>query len=168
MAELQRLLLVLREDPAVGDAGRSPQPGLVQLDDMVSKTRAAGLDVRVDVAEGLDLPPGLDLTAFRIVQEALTNALKHAGAPTEVVIGRRGHQVLVRVENGPPAAGAPLAQRHRGRATACSACVNASTSTAARSRHARGPTAASWWRPTSPCRRRRPSWTWSSDPRPGR
>ena len=75
--EMRRLLGVLRE---TGDgASLSPQPGLGQLDDLVGKVREAGLtvDVRVEGAP-VSLAPALDLTAYRIAQEALTNALKHA------------------------------------------------------------------------------------------
>ncbi len=61
----------------------SPQPSLAQLDALLEQVRSAGMPVEV-VREGEPgaLPPGVDLSAFRIVQEALTNALKHAG-PTE-------------------------------------------------------------------------------------
>ena len=79
LVDLRRLLGLLRrtDEPAA----LVPQPGLGQLDDLVHSTRTAGLDVKVDITgERVPLPPGLDLTAYRIVQEALTNVLKHAGA----------------------------------------------------------------------------------------
>jgi signal transduction histidine kinase len=58
-----------------------PQPGLGDLDTLLDDVRAAGLDVRVHLhGEPVDLPPGLDLSAYRIVQEALTNTMKHARA----------------------------------------------------------------------------------------
>jgi signal transduction histidine kinase len=86
LADLRRLLGVLRaEETDDGDGGDSvpqpPQPGLSQLDALVLQPRAAGLlvDVQVD-GDPVPLPPGLDLTAYRIVQEALTNTLKHSGA----------------------------------------------------------------------------------------
>jgi signal transduction histidine kinase len=102
--ELRRLLAVLRDDDRAA-AGLAPQPGLAQLDGLVGQVRAAGLDVSLRVAAGLRVPPGLELVVFRIVQEALTNALKHAGTPTRVVVGQ-GHGVVdVEVANeGPPAA----------------------------------------------------------------
>ena len=81
MAELRRLFGVLRspEDrPPL-----TPQPGLAQLSRLVERTRAAGLPVDVEVqGKPYDLPPGLDLTAYRIIQESLTNAIKHAGPAT--------------------------------------------------------------------------------------
>jgi signal transduction histidine kinase len=77
LAEIRRLLDALRAD---GDAGYEPAPGLADVERLVADLTAAGLDVtlRIDGTRG-DLPPGVDLTAFRIVQEALTNVLKHAG-----------------------------------------------------------------------------------------
>jgi len=84
MDELRRLFGVLRspEDrPPL-----APQPGLDQLPRLVERTRSAGLPVDIDVqGEPLNLPPGLDLTAYRIIQESLTNAIKHAGPATAQV-----------------------------------------------------------------------------------
>lgn len=79
LVDLRRLLGLLRrtEEPAA----LTPQPRLAQLDDLLRSAREAGLDVQVErVGDPVPLPPGLDLTAYRIVQEAITNALKHAGA----------------------------------------------------------------------------------------
>jgi signal transduction histidine kinase len=78
VAELQRLLGFLREDNHVDDI--APQPGLKQLDYLVQQMRLTGLNVSVK-KEGteISLPPGVDLSAYRIIQEALTNTLKHAG-----------------------------------------------------------------------------------------
>lgn len=98
VGELQRLLAVLREDRP-GTATRAPQPGLAQLEAVVEQIRAAGLEVRMQTEGLLDLPPGVDLAAFRIVQEALTNALKHSGAPTSVSITRRRHVLTIEVIN---------------------------------------------------------------------
>jgi signal transduction histidine kinase len=84
MADLRHLLGLLAADQS--DADRAPQPGLAQLDALVRRIAEAGLPALLQV-EGCPcpLPPGLDLAAYRIVQEALTNALKYAGgAPTIV------------------------------------------------------------------------------------
>jgi signal transduction histidine kinase len=76
MAEMRRLFGVLRADDR--PASLSPQPGLDQLGRLVEGTRAAGLDVALAVeGDASPLPPGVDLAAYRIVQEALTNALRH-------------------------------------------------------------------------------------------
>ena len=77
LSELRRLLGVVRAD----GAEYAPQPGLDRLDDLVAQVRAAGLAVAVSV-EGArrTLPAGVDLSAYRVVQEALTNTLKHAHA----------------------------------------------------------------------------------------
>ena len=78
VAELQRLLGFLREQNQVDDI--SPQPSLKQLDVLFNQMRLTGLSISVKI-EGKEkpLPPGVDLSAYRIVQEALTNTLKHAG-----------------------------------------------------------------------------------------
>jgi signal transduction histidine kinase len=92
LAEMRRMLGFLR---AGEDDSTEPQPGLERLDALVARTRDAGLPVTVRVVgEPRRLSSGLDLTAYRIVQEGLTNALKHAGgAPTEVDV-RWGAQRL--------------------------------------------------------------------------
>jgi signal transduction histidine kinase len=81
MAEMRRLLGVLR---AEGERlPLAPQPGLGQLPRLVERARETGLRVELDVeGPAASLSPGVDLAAFRIVQEALTNALKHAAAAT--------------------------------------------------------------------------------------
>jgi signal transduction histidine kinase len=82
-----------------------PQPGLDQLDALIDKVRQAGLPVsarRVDVA----LPRGLDLTAYRVVQEALTNALRYApGARTDVAIRTEPTDLVIEVVNDAPPPG---------------------------------------------------------------
>jgi signal transduction histidine kinase len=86
MEEMRRLLDVLRED---GDGGELlPQPGLGLLPELVEHARGAGVDVTLAVdGEPRPLAPGLDLSAYRIVQEGLTNVRKHAaGAPARVTV----------------------------------------------------------------------------------
>jgi len=89
--EMRTLLGVLRSED--GQAALKPQPGLADLDQLVGGVREAGLQVTLRI-EGTarPLPPALDLSAFRIVQEALTNALRHAGPAAA--------QVTVRYEEG--------------------------------------------------------------------
>jgi signal transduction histidine kinase len=83
LAEARRLLGVLRRDGEPDDL--EPQPGLEQLGTLVEHVRRAGLNVDLAVeGEPAPLPAGLDLCAYRIVQEGLTNALKHAGAGASV------------------------------------------------------------------------------------
>jgi signal transduction histidine kinase len=90
LGELRRMLGVLREKDASGVA-LAPQPGLAGLDELVDHVRAAGLPVSVRVeGEPRPLPPGIDLSAYRIVQEGLTNALKHAGPASAEVVVRYG------------------------------------------------------------------------------
>ena len=88
LAEMRRMVGVLREDGAV--EGREPAPGLTQLSRLVEQFRSAGLPVDVSVTgPAQPLAPGLDLTAYRLVQEGLTNSLRHAVSPSraEVRIG---------------------------------------------------------------------------------
>jgi signal transduction histidine kinase len=98
MAEMHRTLKLLRtaDDDA---AQRAPQPGLANLDKLLEQSRAAGLDVRLAVeGEPRELSQSLDLSAFRIVQEALTNVLKHAGpAHADVTVGYRQQALELRI-----------------------------------------------------------------------
>jgi signal transduction histidine kinase len=96
--ELRHLLGVLR--PETGRDGLGPQPGLADLPRLVEQTRGAGLDVSL-ATDGLsgELPARVDLFAYRIVQEALTNVLKHAGpgARTQVRLGSDRNGVVIEV-----------------------------------------------------------------------
>jgi len=89
LTEMRRLLGVLKQGEA--PAPLSPQPGLATLDALLAQVRDAGLPVELAV-EGapVELPPGVDLSAYRIVQEALTNALKYAGPARAWVVVRYG------------------------------------------------------------------------------
>lgn len=95
LTELRRMLGALRETAGDGDAPLTPQPGLAGLGDLVDHVRAAGLPVELRV-EGAarPLPSGVDLSAYRIVQEGLTNALKHAGPARAEVLVRYGDRDL--------------------------------------------------------------------------
>ena len=89
-----------------GDAAAlQPQPGLATLRSLIDRAAAAGLPVELDVqGRPQPLPPGLDLAAYRVAQEALTNVIKHAGRPTtRVTVRYRPDELVVRVtDDGPP------------------------------------------------------------------
>ncbi|WP_306359161.1 sensor histidine kinase [Nocardia sp. CC227C] len=89
--ELRHLLGVLR--PEVDNDDLGPQPGLADLPRLIDQVRRAGLDVTVDIDEfPTPLAARLELSAFRIVQEALTNVVKHSGPGTHVDIRLRGEK----------------------------------------------------------------------------
>jgi len=89
LGEMRRLLGLLRESDE--ELALAPQPTLARLDDLVQGVRDAGLPVELAIeGEPTELPPGVDLSAYRIVQEALTNALKHAGPAKAHVAVRYG------------------------------------------------------------------------------
>jgi signal transduction histidine kinase len=78
LAEMRQLLGVLREPPA--GPSLAPQPGVRQIEDVVEQVRAAGIPVTYTLSGELnEAPPGMELAIYRIVQEALTNILKHGG-----------------------------------------------------------------------------------------
>ncbi|WP_199235082.1 sensor histidine kinase [Kribbella sp. VKM Ac-2568] len=107
LTEMRRLLGVLREDVGPPDSGpvRAPQPGLEQLNALVDEARASGGAGTRLIVRGTVMPldPGVQLTAYRIVQEALTNARRHApGAAVDVELDYTAAALLVRVrDNGP-------------------------------------------------------------------
>jgi signal transduction histidine kinase len=83
--EMRRLLGVLRTEEA--PESRQPQPGVAQIDALFDQVRSTGLAAELTVTgTPAALPPGAELTVYRIVQEALTNTLKHAAAPTGVSV----------------------------------------------------------------------------------
>ena len=104
-----------------GEAALTPQPGVARIPALLARVRGAGMPVELSVdtppeTSGVSgvpraLPPGIDLAAFRVVQEGLTNVLKHAGpAPTTVRLEYRPRDLLVTVsDDGPPPGSAPAA-----------------------------------------------------------
>lgn len=99
VAELRRLLGMLRAQELEPEL--APQPGLDQLDSLVARMREAGLPVELHVIGGPQpLPAGVELTAYRVVQEALTNAMKHARpSRVEVVVSLGAARLDITVEN---------------------------------------------------------------------
>ncbi|MFP5252895.1 MAG: sensor histidine kinase [Actinomycetes bacterium] len=99
MAELRRLFGVLRTDGEVTPL--APQPGLAELDRLAESVRATGLRVTVTrTGSDTPLPPGVDLAAYRIIQEAVTNAIRHAGASlVSVQVDRTPGAVEILVED---------------------------------------------------------------------
>jgi signal transduction histidine kinase len=101
LAEMRRLFGVLRRDDET--ASLSPQPGLDDLGRLLEQVRASGLAVRHETeGESYDLPAGVGLAAYRILQEALTNALRHSGATEATVLLRYAptHLDVVVEDNG--------------------------------------------------------------------
>ncbi|MEU1480652.1 sensor histidine kinase [Streptomyces sp. NPDC001668] len=114
MAELRHVMgLLAAPDTGRADSsadGLEPQPGLGQLDALIDRVRAAGTPVGVAVTLPPEpLPPGVDLTAYRVVQEALTNTIKHApGAEALVTVGWSGDLLEIEVtDSGAVRDGAP-------------------------------------------------------------
>jgi len=115
LVEMRRLTGFLRADTDRA-ANRSPQPGLANLHVLVDQVRDAGLPVTLAIlGSPRPVPPGLDLSAFRIVQEALTNVLKHAGpARAEVVVHYRPGRLDLSVTDDGAGTDDPLARRRAG------------------------------------------------------
>lgn len=97
LVEMRRLLGILRKEER--ELALAPRPSLAYLDILAERVREAGLPVELQVeGEAKPLPPGVDLSAYRIVQEALTNALKHAGpASAHVVVRYRPGEVELEI-----------------------------------------------------------------------
>jgi signal transduction histidine kinase len=108
LTEMHRLLGVLRSTHVEEEL--TPQPGVDQLDALIARTQSAGLPVTLSV-QGAPVPlsPGLSLTVYRIVQEALTNTLKHAGPAVTATVQLRylAHDVEIEVTDTGHLAGVP-------------------------------------------------------------
>lgn len=103
LAETGRLLHVIRDD--ANELGLTPTPGVADLEALVAQFRDAGLDVELELDAGLpSLPAGIDVSAYRIVEEALTNALRHGTGTVSLQVTSSGSGVAIRVTN--PSAGA--------------------------------------------------------------
>ncbi|MFJ8028687.1 sensor histidine kinase [Streptomyces sp. NPDC096311] len=115
LAELRRLLAVIGGDGDDGEGGDkdrpndtrlAPQPGLADLDTLVDRVRAAGPTATLDTRGNLSgLPPGLQLSVYRIIQEALTNAVKYAAADTSIRVSLTAAPDAVNItveDTGPP------------------------------------------------------------------
>lgn len=105
LTEMRRLLGVLRTDDATSDEPptMAPTPGISDLEALVAGVRAAGVPVTLTVNATAPVPPALDVSVFRIVQEALTNVIKHAGpgATADVNVQAADRQVTIAVtDNG--------------------------------------------------------------------
>jgi signal transduction histidine kinase len=112
LAEMRRLLGVLRHDQP---AALAPQPQLADLPALVDAARQAGAPVEFSASTALgQVPAGVGVCAYRIVQESLSNASQHApGAPITVSVDHDRGAVLLRVANGPGGHPAPPAGEHR-------------------------------------------------------
>jgi signal transduction histidine kinase len=136
LTEMRRLLGVLREDADADTAVRRPQPGLAQLNELLDEARdATGASTRLILhGSPVTLDPGVELAAFRIVQEALTNSRRHAaGAAVDVELHYMTATLWLTIrDNGPgPANGAPvpghglLGMRERAAAVGGDLCTGA-------------------------------------------
>ncbi|MEV4416830.1 histidine kinase [Catellatospora sp. NPDC049609] len=109
MQELREVLGMLRAPDMAAGPDLAPQPTMDELDRLLDSSRAAGLPVRrVDVGEPHQVPLSAQRTAYRVVQEGLTNVAKHAGAaPTTVTLHHGPRELVVAVENAAPPLPAP-------------------------------------------------------------
>jgi signal transduction histidine kinase len=140
--EMRRLLGVLRNPGGDGAQALHPQPGIAQLEELLAQVRAAGLAAEFVVdGDRVVLPPGLQLVVYRIVQEALTNTRKHAGAgaSARVRLGYGVDGLVVEVSDNGRGAAVVVGGGHgltgmRERAAVCGGSVEA------------GPSARGGWR----------------------
>jgi signal transduction histidine kinase len=114
LGEIGRLLRLIRDGG--NELGRRPQHGVADIPALAEEYTRAGLRIDLDLDGVARLPVGIDLSTYRIVQEALTNALKHApGSAVSVRLGQRESEVAIEVRNGPAASSqtaAPVPSGH--------------------------------------------------------
>jgi len=113
LTEMRRLLGVLRED-ANAEVARDPQPSLAHVNDLVETARAAGSPVTLTLEGAVaSVPTGVDLCAYRILQEALTNVRRHApGSAVEVELECKPDALRLRVRDHGPGSAAPDTEGH--------------------------------------------------------
>lgn len=114
LAEMRRVLGVLRDENGARDT--APQPGLEALEELLETSRAAGLNASLYVSGTLtDLPEAVSLSAYRIVQESLSNAMRHApGASVTIRVERLPGELRLRAANGPARPGLAVPAREGG------------------------------------------------------
>ncbi|WET80025.1 histidine kinase [Amycolatopsis sp. QT-25] len=99
--EARRLVGVLRDTEA--EPEHEPQPGLAEVPSLIEGCRASGIEIRADISGGDDIPALVGLAAYRILQEALSNAARHSpGARVAVEVRRKPGGLEILVGNGPP------------------------------------------------------------------
>ena len=111
LTEMRRLVAMLREDDAVAEL--APQPSLDRLDILIGTMRERGLDVELDVeGDERELPPGIGLSAYRLLQEALANVLRSVG-PSRATVAVRwsDHELELEIADDGRADGNPIAAR---------------------------------------------------------
>jgi signal transduction histidine kinase len=110
LQEMRRLVGLLRTSAEEND-GLAPAPGLGEIHRLVAEVVAAGMAVEVITKGPLDeVPPGPALAAYRIIQEALTNAVRHNGAVrAELRVQVTDSELAIRISNDPPKTGSPAA-----------------------------------------------------------
>ena len=121
LAELRRMLGLLRADVALdptetepADADLAPQPGLSDLGALVDRMTEAGLIVDFEAGDPRRIPPGVDLSAYRVIQEALTNVLRHAGAGAHARVSVAYDPVALTLEVVDDGAGRRTTTEHAG------------------------------------------------------
>jgi signal transduction histidine kinase len=116
LGEMRRLVTLLRDENAT-ELGRSPAPRLTELHTLVADVVAVGVTVDVQTEGNLNtVPPGVSLAAYRIIQEALTNIVRHAGPTRATLLVKAGtDELTIRVVNAPPSTSSERASPAGGR-----------------------------------------------------